>query len=95
MKLIMIAAVGIALASVAHANTEIVVQDGSTTRITYEDLDLKSAAGRATLANRIRSAAARLCLEDNVSPLAETLERVQCYRSAVTSGFTQMAARAK
>ena len=95
MKLIMIAAVGVALTSAAHATTEIVVQDSSTARIGYGDLDVKSAVGRATLANRIRSAAELLCLEDNVAPVAEKIDRAHCYRSAVASGLTQMADRAK
>lgn len=92
MRLIMIAAATIALAGTAHASTrDIVVQNGPTTRVTYADLNLQSTAGRTALAGRIRSAAELLCLEDNVTPLAEKLDRINCYRAAVTSGMTRMA----
>lgn len=92
MKLIMTAAASLQLASAANASTrDIVVQNGPTARVTYADLDLQSAVGRAALVGRIRSAAGLLCLEDNVAPVGDKLDRTHCYRAAVTSGMIRMA----
>jgi UrcA family protein len=91
MKLIMIAAASIALASSAHATPNILVQNGTSMRIDYGDLDVRSEAGRAAMADRIHFAAELLCSENNVAPISEKLDRLHCYRTALESGRTEMA----
>jgi UrcA family protein len=54
------------------------------------DLDLASPAGVARLNDRIRGAAARLCLTNDVEPLETRLARAKCFRTAVSSGERQV-----
>jgi len=56
--------------------------------VSYADLDLARAAGRATLARRIDAAAQAVCASSNIGPAA-ALDEAQCIRGAV------IAARAK
>ena len=91
MKSIIILAAAAFLATAASASTrDIVVQDGASARASYSDLDLKSAAGRRTIAGRIRSAAETLCVEQNVEPLSVKMDELRCYRVAVGGGMTEM-----
>jgi UrcA family protein len=91
MTRIIIIAASVGLASSAHASpAEIVVSNAPAAHVSYADLDLNSAAGRHSLAGRIRYAADALCLEDNVEPLQIKAERMRCYRTAVANGSLAM-----
>jgi UrcA family protein len=88
MKLMMILAASIGLASAAHANVgDIVVQGEPVARVVnFSDLDIGSASGRTKLSGRIRSAAEFVCEEANIDPLDVRLARQRCYRVAVANG---------
>jgi UrcA family protein len=58
--------------------------------ISAADLDLASPAGLARLNDRIRGAAAKLCLTNDVEPVETRLARAQCFRSAMSSGERQL-----
>ena len=91
MKRILIAAASALISTAASANgSGIIVQGAPMTRVSYGDLDIRSLAGQATLAGRIRAAANTLCTERNVAPLKVKLQQIQCYSSAVASGSTQV-----
>jgi UrcA family protein len=96
MKLFPIFAASAVLASAASANvsTRIVVTGSgvTTAHISYADLNVASDAGRTTLTRRIKAAASYLCLDSSVEPLATDMERLNCYRAALTSGANQMEA---
>src|SRR5690606_5541282 len=59
--------------------------------VSYADLDLGTAAGRETLARRIRGAAEAVCPSPS-RLLAVEAERRACLRGAVESGEAQVAA---
>ena len=88
MKLMMILAAGVGLASAAQAKTtDIVIRGEPVARVVnFADLDIASDAGRATLAGRIRSAAEFVCTEANVDPVDVTIARKECFRTAVSNG---------
>jgi UrcA family protein len=88
MKLMMIFAASVTLASAAQANVaDIVVQGEPVARVVnFSDLDIGSAAGRTKLSGRIRSAAEFVCEDANIDPLDVRLARKQCYRTAVSNG---------
>ena len=91
MKSIIILAVAASLATAASASTrDIVVADGASAHVSYSDLDVKSAAGQRALADRIRSAARTLCVENNVEPLSTKMDELGCYRVALHNGMTEM-----
>jgi UrcA family protein len=92
MKLVPILAGSVALATAAQGadNSDIVVQNGPTARVSYADLNLNSQAGRERLAGRIESAASVLCLDTNVEPVSVRMDRARCYRAAVASGADRM-----
>jgi UrcA family protein len=91
LSMILIAAVSLTGAAHAASNADIVVvQDSPSARVSYADLNLTSIAGRERLASRIESAASELCTERNVEPLSLKLDRMRCYRAALSSGARQM-----
>lgn len=55
-----------------------------TTTVSYADLDLRSAPGRATLNHRIANAARAVCVSANTGPMAR-VEEGRCVRQAVTA----------
>lgn len=58
--------------------------------VSYADLNIGSAAGRATLEGRVRGAARTLCLSHVVEPLDVTLDRRRCYRGAIADAGRQI-----
>ncbi len=88
MKLMMILAASVALASPAAAATmDIVVRGEPVARVVnFADLNIGSTAGRAALSGRIRSAADFICTEANIDPVDITIARKECYRTAVSNG---------
>ena len=83
-----------ALAQSSHepaASSEVLVQHRL---VNYADLDLSSAAGKATFDARLRRAASAVC-EANAGPhpLAESMEARRCYRNALQSAQRTMADR--
>jgi UrcA family protein len=82
-----------ALSTTASANNSIMIVDAvPTAHVSYRDLDLGSAGDRAKFVDRIRLAAGGLCNTTNIEPLQVMLDRHECFRGAVASGVTQMAA---
>ena len=55
-------------------------------RVSYADLDLTGAAGRAALDRRVRHAAAQLCHIENRAPLARRMEAWRCTRETLARG---------
>ena len=58
-------------------------QDGSamsSVRVSYRDLDLRTAAGRATLQGRLNGAVRKLCPRYYAVGIGEILERGRCLR---------------
>lgn len=58
----------------------------SSVRISYADLDLNGAAGRAALDRRVRGAAAQLCHVEDSAPLARRMEARRCTRETLARG---------
>jgi UrcA family protein len=91
MRLSMIFAAGLAVASAASAHrAEILVTDAPTAQVPFGDLNLQSHAGRTALTRRIQSAAEVMCISPGVSPLDTWVPAQECYRVAVASGVAQM-----
>lgn len=80
------------LAATASAAPPIVVegQQQPTATVSYADLDLDTAAGRARLDSRIRRAAKSLCLDEAVRDLADRLDQKACLSFAVASARPQI-----
>ena len=55
-------------------------------RVSYADLDLTGAAGRAVLDRRVRGAAAQLCHVEDRAPLARRMEAQRCTRETLAQG---------
>ena len=89
MKTVMIIATAVSLFA-----TPAIAQDfGSTPseKISYGDLDLGSAGGKATLEQRIRAAASRVCSTgSNEQSLADNLAGRVCFKTSVADGLHQM-----
>ena len=77
-------------ASPAAAEIITVTGDAPSARVSYADLNLQSESGRARLQQRIRGAAADLCLEDNVGSLESRLARRSCFFAAISDGYRQL-----
>lgn len=60
-------------------------------RIRYDDLDLRSAAGAARLAARVRAAAERVCLEPGVQRLDARLAGLECRDALIAAAGPQIA----
>ena len=72
------------------AASDAIASGAPTARISYVDLDLHSAGGRAQMVRRIRSAAHSMCTDGELDPLMVQPRRIACYRVAVASGTTQL-----
>jgi len=91
MKNIVIAVASALLSTAASANSSgIIVQGAPMVRVSYADLNIRSSAGQAMLAGRIRSVADTLCTERNVAPLKVRLQQIKCYSTAIASGAAQL-----
>ena len=55
-------------------------------RVSYADLDLTGAAGRAALDRRVRGAVAQLCRVEDGAPLARRMEARGCARETLARG---------
>jgi UrcA family protein len=84
--------VALTVATATAAAPPIVVegQQQPTATVSYADLDLGSAAGRARLDSRIRRAAKSLCLDEGVRDLADRLDQKSCLSFAVASARPQI-----
>lgn len=83
-----IISIGLALACAA---APAIAQDAQVSvHVQYADLDVQSAAGKTVLESRIRGAAERLCVENGVRDLQARLADRECFKSAMTSGLSQM-----
>ncbi len=79
------------LAGAANAEPIVVTTEAlPTQRVSFEGLDLGSAAGRNALERRIRSAAEQVCSRDGDRSLKTTLIVRGCYTAAVQDGLRQM-----
>ena len=88
-KLTLLAAAAAVLGSVpafAESPLEVVVE----TKISYADLNLSSAAGRATLDNRIKGAARFVCGPNQGPTLAEHKHRRDCQSNAIQGAHAQV-----
>jgi UrcA family protein len=89
MKTVMIIA-----SAISFIATPALAQDfGSTPseKIAYGDLDLGSPGGKATLEQRIRAAASRVCRTgSNEQSLADNLAGRVCFKTSVADGLHQM-----
>lgn len=89
MKTVMIIATAISFVA-----TPVLAQDfGSTPveKISYSDLDLGSPSGQATLGQRIRAAASRVCGSGSTEQsLADNLAGRVCFKTSVADGLHQM-----
>jgi UrcA family protein len=89
MKTVIIIATAVSLFA-----TPAIAQDfGSTPseKISYGDLDLSSAGGKATLEQRIHAAASRVCSTgSNEQSLADNLAGRVCFKTSVADGLHQM-----
>jgi UrcA family protein len=76
--------------SPATAQNITVIGDVPTARVSYADLNLQSESRRARLQQRIRGAAANLCLESNIDSLETRVARRTCFFTAVNDGYQQL-----
>jgi UrcA family protein len=86
------AAGGLMVAGSASASMPSVYLNGTSVHIRHADLDLRSPKGRTMLEIRIRQGADLLCADANDDKLPSHVTRTDCYRVAIASGRTQMAA---
>jgi UrcA family protein len=63
----------------------------STARVVYRDLDLSSAAGRATFDRRVRTATTRVCGHLTRTDLNEIASIVECRRQVARAVAARMA----
>jgi UrcA family protein len=84
--------IALTFAAGAAAAPPIVVEGEQqpTASVSYADLDLGTAAGRARLDSRIRRAAKHLCLDEGVRDLADRLDQKSCLNFAVASARPQI-----
>jgi UrcA family protein len=61
-----------------------------TEQVTYADLDLASATAQATVQQRIRAAADRVCDLGGMQAMEDFSASSNCFRKAVADGFRQM-----
>ena len=82
----------IIVSALALIATPAVAQDSTASeRIAYSDLNLGSAGGKATLEQRIRAAASRVCeTGSGEQSLRETLAGRACYQTSIADGLHQM-----
>jgi len=84
---IAVAALG---SGVASAQSILVEAPAPSQHVSFADLNLGSPAGVSRLTHRIRSAAADLCLENNVDSLKMRVARTSCYQRAMSGALAQM-----
>jgi UrcA family protein len=77
----------IASAALAQPQTATAVR---TEQVTYDDLDVGSSAGQATVQKRIRAAADRVCDLGGMQALDDFSASSNCFRRAVADGLRQM-----
>ena len=80
--------------AISLLSTPAIAQDfGSTPseKISYGDLDLASVGGKATLEQRIRAAATKVCQStSNEQTLQDNLAARVCFKTSVADGLHQM-----
>ncbi len=84
---------GLLAAMSAVANAQPVIIEGSSLpseRVSFADLNIESQDGVRTLKARIRSAAGRICLSNQVEPLRARLNAMTCFRTAIGNAHGQM-----
>jgi UrcA family protein len=86
---IALAATMLATGASAHPS-DVTVTGGAGVHVGYADLNLHSPTGRTQLVGRIHVAAASLCNDPNIDPLDVRLKRMECYRTALADGLSQM-----
>ncbi len=79
------ATLGLSNAAAAESFGEPVI-----TTISYGDLNLDSAAGRAALQGRVKVAANRICQDLAVTPIADVIAVTDCRASMVSSAMRQV-----
>lgn len=87
------AALPSAVAAQEHSRI-VMTGDGPVARVSYTDLDLGSRQGLATLQDRVREAARRLCRRQSVEPLGIYMAKAACRKNAVAdaAGLIEIAA---
>jgi UrcA family protein len=85
-----ISAVG--LLSIAICSAPAIAQGDSNRKeqVSFVDLDVGQNAGKISLEQRIRSAAARVCSSDGEFDFTSVLASHRCYQTAVSNGLSQM-----
>ena len=91
-RIIAVAGLAGTLSAAAIAAPPIVVEASPqpTAIVSFADLDLSQAAGRARLDGRVRRAAEELCVDTGVRDLAERIEQKGCVSFAVASARPQI-----
>jgi UrcA family protein len=80
------------LAAVATLATTALPARAEGIAVRYGDLDLSSPAGRTTFERRIATAARTICRVNGSRDLGEVIASQNCFRGAIQSTRTQMAA---
>ena len=83
-------AAALLVATAATAQPPIEVEGPPQAEVSYNDLDLGSAAGADALRSRVRSAASRLCFGYRGGDLEERQARQTCFTTAVASARGQV-----
>lgn len=84
-------ATALLFATAAPAQAPIDVAGGAPqASVSYADLDLRNPAGVAALRDRVRAAAARLCLSYRGGDLEERMARQTCFHTAIESARGQV-----
>ena len=74
----------------AAQNPSVVVSGEPTVTVSYADLNLASAGGRAALDRRVRQAARALCVDERVADLERAIAGRACLASALASARPQI-----
>ena len=84
-------------ATAAHASAHSAVaaaNPDTAVRVSYADLDLGRAAGRAELDARLKAAAAEVCGTPDIRELGQVARASACTERALAGAHAQLAARA-
>ncbi len=81
-----------AFALTAIAATSAQAQTAPTAKVFYGDLSLNTAAGQATLKNRIVTTARRLCNSSERQDLGSRADAIRCFRDAVSGAMAHVPA---
>jgi UrcA family protein len=87
---ILLASLALASVGVSNAATAQSINEPIVATVSYADLNLDSAAGRAALEGRVKVAANRVCQDLAVTPIADVIAVADCKTALMSSAQRQL-----